>query len=269
MGYGVPSSNPGEGYWVLCQHRDRPSAPRNDEIYHMHVIGIDPAPTKRSAVYDGKSFAWWDALEVADRVAELAIQHRNVLVTWDAPLSIDPEGTSRFYSRQVDRTAGARVKEWVAAGRVEQGAIGISPAASCPHNYLSQATLALPVGNPKPPWTLLKVGDQPPRSGHHIAEVHPAVALGAWWDGKWPMPCYKLGGGRKAQAVRAGRLSIVQWLQRAHGFPQGAPDSFTDDHVDAWVAWRLGAGLLRGDVVTWGPRVGGNYLMPTIEPWTE
>ena len=36
----------------------------------------------------------------------------------------------------------------------------------------------------------------------------------------------------------------------------------TDDRLDAWVAWRLGKGLLEGDVAIAGDARSGAYLVP-------
>lgn len=232
----------------------------------MHVIGIDPAPTKETAVFDGQSFTFWSAHEVAEGVASLAAAHDDLLLAWDAPLGLDP-GPSHFYSRQVDKVAKRVIAGWVAEGRVEAKAIGVAHAAGCPHNLLTQAALGLPVGGPKAPWRLCGVGDPAPRAGRWLVEVHPAVALGAWWPGPGPMPRYKAGGKSSASRVREARRGVVSWLQREHAFPAGEPASFTDDHIDAWLAWRLASLLLEGGAAAWGPEGGGYYLMPALMAW--
>ncbi len=166
----------------------------------MRVIGIDPAPTKQTAVYDGERFTFWDVLDVPARVADLARSHLDLLVAWDAPLGLDP-GPSRFYGRRVDRAAKRLNDRWVADRRVERKVIGVADAASCPHNLLTQAALGLPVGGPHAPWQLVETAQPLPAAGRWLVEVHPAVALGAWWG--------------RAHAARA--LQAWRWQARSGG----------------------------------------------------
>ena len=67
--------------------------------------------------------------------------------------------------------------------------------------------------------------------------------------------------------AREERRGVVSWLQREHAFPAGEPASFTDDHIDAWLAWRLASLLLEGGAAAWGPEGGGYYLMPASMAW--
>jgi hypothetical protein len=117
------------------------------------------------------------------------------------------------------------------------------------------------------PWRLLGTTDPIPTEGHWLVEVHPAVALGAWWEGPLAMARYKPGGRKAASDVRAARRVLIEHLQRSHGFPDGDPDERSDDRVDAWAAWRLASLLMSGDVARWGPDDGAYYLMPPSQAW--
>lgn len=229
----------------------------------MKVYGIDPAPSKPTCVFDGDPFRHWQPRDVAREVEDLT-RETDVLIVWDAPLSMDPHD---FYSRAIDKEAKRRVSGWKTAMRVEATAIGVSHAATCPHNLLTQRVFRLPMGEPDP-WQLYRVGDPIPERGLWIAEAHPAVALGAWWasgSGK-PLGRYKVGGEKTRIEVDIARGHLIDQLRSDHDFP-GEPSQSSDDEIDAWVAWRLGKGLLDESVIACGPPGGGYYLMPKKDSW--
>lgn len=68
-----------------------------------------------------------------------------------------------------------------------------------------------------------------------------------------PMPRYK---NKKALVAELRPL-----VERAVARP--VPALADDDELDAWVAWRLGTGLLAGECTVWGTRGGGHYVLPT------
>ena len=106
-----------------------------------------------------------------------------------------------------------------------------------------------------------------------LAEVHPAVALAAWWVGQGksdPMPRYK--GERKG--AREGLCAVAEFLGLSHDHPAlfdvimkedgvGQPD----DRLDAWIACRLAREWTQGTAHPVGAPDGGSYLLPTSLSW--
>ncbi len=254
------------------------------------VLGIDPAPSKNTVVFDGREFKEWPAVTVRDtlhkRVRDETENGGHVLVLWDAPLCMD---SGNFYSREVDRSAKSVVKAWIKDdvvsgkknGKIkEKNAVGVADAAGCPHNILSMDVLGMPAGVREPGQQLQLLTDPLAleAGGAWVAEVHPAVAIGAWYQhyglGKHhepkKLPRYKQDNATAREVFKA-LLSDVDELHRL--LPLTLPmdellEEATDDRLDAFVAWALGMLLLNNQAVLWrglAPKEGitrGYYVMP-------
>jgi hypothetical protein len=233
------------------------------------VLGVDPAPSKQTVAFDGHRFHTWDAADVEEAVGELVVaardEQKSHLITWDAPIALDP---GSFYGRAVDKHAKHMVRGW--ADTCAPKAVGIAAAAQCPHNLLSMSALGLPVGSPKHGLRVLHDRRDLARGGSWIAEVHPAVAVG-WWFHHRSLGLLERYKNKRSVAseVFATLTTQVPSLRHLHEqHPLRAVDvaAFTDDHLDAWVAWALGALLVDGRAQLWrGPPPhpdGGYYVLP-------
>jgi hypothetical protein len=259
-------------------------------------IGIDPAPSKVTVIcerIDDGPFAFdaWPPHTVRQRVADRLTQTRDVVLTWDAPLRLDPvqaPGAWNYSSRRID----AAVKEWLAAHAppeqgaamssaavpsIEPKAVGVMHASGCSHNLLTQHVWGLPVGDaPAHGAQLLVPGMQlAPRNAEGsttrpmLAEVHPAVTLAVWWlrnaRSADPMPRYK--------RIPTPRM-ILDLLDGMFGvdFPvdqimdKGGPGK-PDDRLDAWIACRMAIDWTENRAHAVGPPHGGSYLLPTSLRW--
>lgn len=242
----------------------------------MRVIGIDPAPTKKTTICiskdgDAPRFEELKPTEVLPKIEAWLSDGTRTLFLWDAPLRLDRSSSRRFHSRAID----SATQRWLkGTRRVEPRAVGVSAAAQCPHNLLSQHVWGLPVGErPRHGLRLLQSADRVLTGDESwLAEVHPAVAVAVWWSARGPrraMPRYKPGGKTKAADARANLQRIVRVLERI--LPEGPRPSgalvgdrgWDDDRLDAWVAWRLGRDLLAGCARALGPVDGGTYVLPT------
>lgn len=276
----------------------------------IRCIGIDPAPSKETVVCEaqgtgGFAFQAWKPHEVRSGVqaliARAAEDHVPLVVTWDAPLGLDPgtvPGTRNYASRRIDSAVTGWIKTLVPAASgapvrrpstplpaapLDRGAVGVANAASCPHNLLTQHVWGLPVGErPAHGARLLLPGVAAgePAPACVLAEVHPAVAVAAWWleqaPVERPMPRYKPNGTVNVEAAREGLLCVARFLQLRFGdaFPfdaivAGAGAGGSDDRLDAWIAWRLAYDWTRGAAHAVGPADGGSYLLPTSVPWAK
>lgn len=214
---------------------------------NWRVIGIDPAPTKPAVVYQRSVWTKIKAGDLRRFVTDAADGPEATLIAWDAPLSYDGDD---FFDRRVDKVARAWAKHHVSLGHFEEKAINAMPFAGLPHWVVTCDALGLPFG--VPPSGLRLVHEAPSDNDHIVAiEVHPAVAIGAWWIEAGclePLPRYK----GKPEECRRVAVGL--------DFPLGCGDS--DDALDAFVACRLGELLLNDEACCVGDSRRGGYIMP-------
>lgn len=242
----------GLGIWDDRGHPDRV---RSDD---WTVVGIDPAPSKPAVVCRGSTdFESVCARELPAYVASLLGKLGRVFIAWDAPLSFAPE--NGFSDRPVDRETRAWVKSQVKAGRIEGGAVSVLPFSGCPHWAITCAALGMLFGTPP---VGLQLAGESLDGAALVVEVHPAVSLAYWWVAERvdrPMPKYK--GVRKREAADA-RAAIRAALASVRIPATALVD---DDHLDAWVAWRMAHDFLEGRAMWSGtPRTGG-YVVPRVD----
>ena len=53
----------------------------------MRILGIDPAPSKETILFDGSEFLQFKARELKAYIEEESRNHPDILICWDAPLS--------------------------------------------------------------------------------------------------------------------------------------------------------------------------------------
>lgn len=154
----------------------------------MKVIGIDPAPSKETVIYDGEKFIEKKAVELKKYLDKLIESNDNVLICWDAPLTggsptnfnQEIEKYNPFYQRKIEQLINKEIP------KVE--GISTLPYAGCSHWAITQHCFGLPLINDefKPenqtPFKLIPNQDkqEKPFEGKHIVEVHPALALWLW-----------------------------------------------------------------------------------------
>ena len=142
------------------------------------VVGIDPAPSKKTTVWAVEGTEEIKAAQVPEWVADLVTDHERLLIAWDAPLSFD--STISCSDRPVDRALRAVLK---AEHRIDPGAASILPFSGCSHWAITCSALGYPFG-PKPGSLQLAPVDLPRNldtTGAYLIEVHPAVTLAVWW----------------------------------------------------------------------------------------
>ncbi len=261
----------------------------------VRCIGIDPAPGKPTVMCEededkpgGFAFKAWKPHEVRAEIADLLSTAKEsgerLVVTWDAPLRLDrgEVPNSRDYASRLIDNAVSRWKAKLASSRdpssqrLASDAVGVANAASCPHNLLSQHVWGLPVGAaPDHGAHLLLPGQTHATVSAScvLAEVHPAVALAAWWVGQGtsgPMPRYK----DERKHHRHGLDAVAKFLGLHLTHPLLYKDIMAedgpgepDDRLDAWIAWKLAHEWTQGTAHPVGPPDGGSYLLPTSLSW--
>ena len=223
----------------------------------MNVIGIDPAPSKRTVTFDGDSFIALEPVEVRPWVEMRLEAEPRTLIAWDAPLAFDP-GHS-FYRREVDQRLADAVRD--------EPAVNTAPFGNLSHWSITCHVLGYPFG--QPPCGLQLIDTMPEAAVRPLLiEVHPAFALYQWWRraGRTdPVPGYKKGGRvQKLDTVDklvdgVGReLRELPRLRQALELRVAAPD----DLLDAMVAWEVGARFVDKTTATEGDVEAGFIVLP-------
>jgi hypothetical protein len=224
------------------------------------IVGVDPAPRKASLVcIGGNTFRGIESRAITAFVAQLVAEHSRLVVAWDAPLSFDAR--NGFADRPVDRVTRAWMKAHTTTGRLAPGAVSVLPFSGCPHWAISCAALGLPFGTAPGG---LRLSATPGEGEQIIVEVHPAVSLARWWIAlgiEGPMPRYKRGKNTGSREVRSA-LEVLRARLGGLGIPAEAFAS--DDHLDAWVAWRMGDMFVRGEATWLGSPAEGGYVVPVV-----
>lgn len=229
----------------------------------MRIVSIDPAPAKKTTLYDGE-FRELAPLELVDEVSR-ASTSGNCLICWDAPLTgprdAQRPGTSEkdFSQRTIERFFTQKANGY----RVPPG-VSVLPYAGCPHWAVSRAALGLPRVGPwdlpesELPLTPIFEGTAPTERGAYVVEIHPAVALWLWFRDlgidSWK---YK----REPAALSACCNAFLS------AYPGVAREPRSDDELDALVGYTLAKNWVEGDgsVVLLGSREWGSFLVPNVD----
>lgn len=220
------------------------------------IIGVDPAPL-HIGVWDKDGGRSANPSQLRELLGDaLSKPSNSLIVAWDAPLAFNEVN---FYIRRIDQIARTWKTQHVEAGHFAEGAVSILPFCGVPHWAISCSLLGLPFHGKAPKFRLLTESFDPStEEGALVVEVHPAVALGFWWlDASIPepFPRYK----RRKRVCRR----IADMLS----FPQDV--DWDDNILDAYVAWKLGTDLIRGEAVIVGTAREGYFLLPSIGPTRE
>jgi hypothetical protein len=211
------------------------------------VVGVDPAPTKGFAVFDGHDRNV--AIEDIPTFVSSILVAGDTLMTWDAPLTGPPSAAIRGESATGSAFSQRPIESFF--GRSETGfktpaGISVRGYSGCPHWAVSRYTLGLPRVGPYDdlpddlPFRLISGDGERPSRGCHVVEVHPAVAIWLWCresrgvDAVW---LYK----KEPDLLREAwdLLNGIEPVQRVLGGALGRPPS-SDDELDARVAYALG-----------------------------
>lgn len=239
----------------------------------MDVISIDPAPGKKSTIFDGQKFLSKSGPELRLYLAETGARNPETLLCWDAPLT-GPANPASAETRDGDFTQRLIEKFFMRSQYcfVPPRGISVRPYSGCQHWTITRSLLGLPRTGPYDlPFHQLPFHLQPAPSSEQsdrpsVVEIHPAVAAWLWcrrerrkgtaWE-------YK-----KDSGVREELWNII--LQKTRFSWDGLPTPRKDDEFDAAVGYLLGSMYLqdrgsteedrRVDVL--GNRCTGALLLP-------
>lgn len=231
---------------------------------NIQVIGIDPAPSKMSTLFDGKEFKELGYKDLKKELQSLKDQKDSkVLICWDAPLFHSNDEyldltESPYYTRTIEAFFTRKNGVTLPSG------ISVLGYAGCPHWSITQALTGYPLMHSffkgfNPPFELVFDKNRVTKS---IVEVHPALAIWIWCNDKKPkINDWHYKGPKK---VKKTFTTIIEILKRKEIID--ITEINTDDELDAYIAWKLGKDWVKGNnVKILGNNETGSFLLPYEE----
>lgn len=223
---------------------------------NVKVIGIDPAPSKKSTIFDGERFHEMHHIELKGFLSKLMEEKEKVLICWDAPLSFNTNNTN-LYTRAIE--SYFQKHESLPKG------ISVRGFAGCPHWAISQYLLGYPKIDESERGfnSNFKLVSDVKNIEKSVTEVHPALAIWVWLKDRIDVENIDW------QYKRNNRTftPIKQLLQSSLKIDQKICEQIkNDDHLDAYVAWKLGKSWVEPDNTTKVEVLGnsetGTFLLP-------
>lgn len=264
----------------------------------MKVIGIDPAPAKDTVIYDGEKFIEIPAIELKEY---LEIFKEDTLICWDSPLTgglptnfdQGEKEYNPFSQRKIEQLINEKVKQ---PNNKKVKGISTLPYAGCSHWAITQHCFGLPLINDEfasktpIPFKLITSHNEREKLSskeNYIVEVHPALAVLLWlmeekekldndkWDYKKNKEIFNilvkqlLTKIKKSPAIIEpkddgdGKYKVkVTVIKNKVG--KNSEKIMKDDHLDAYIAWKLGTLWLEkgNEVLLVGNHDTGLMLLP-------
>jgi len=221
----------------------------------VFVIGIDPAPSKKSTVCylkDGKIlFEDFTPYELKDFLDERT--EPDILVCWDSPLTgVDvSKKDNSFYSRAIEK----KFQQKEEYHYLKETGVSVLGFAGCPHWTVSRYVLGLPkfteFDKNKIPFRLITKESDINIGGRMVTEVHPAIAIHHWY-----IESIK---GYKTKTSQVGK--IFDKISKRWKLTLGIKPK-NSDQLDALVAFVLGTLWLKKDGVEIYEHKNSSFLLP-------
>lgn len=152
---------------------------------NLPVISVDPAPGRKSTIFDGRDFLTKTGHELRSYLNKQCNRTPKTLLCWDAPLTgpADPAcaGTGRDFTQRLIE-GFFRQK----SGFQTPDGISVQVYGACSHWTITRSLLGLPRMGPydidyqRLPFRLLPAPSSEQDARPSVVEIHPAVAAWLW-----------------------------------------------------------------------------------------
>ena len=220
----------------------------------IKVIGVDPAPSKKTTIFDGEKFEYLKFKQLIEYLNGLKSDEGRVLICWDSPLSFDVENNSPFTKREIEKFFTRKEFEKTPKG------ISVNGFSNCPHWAISQYVIGYPIiqragSRMENPFNLVFNLNDINKS---ITEVHPAVAIWLWLreDDRSEV-------GWRYKRDKSVFKEIVEKLKKKK-IINFKIEIKNDDELDAYISWKLGSEWCNesNQVDILGNNKTGSFLLP-------
>ncbi len=226
----------------------------------MKLFGIDPAPAKKSVVFDGERFYSLDVKELKKFLLQNTTN--NTLISWDAPLGDDFEASLSYKPiEKILNTKASYINE-------EKPPRGIStlPFSQCPHWSISQYVLGYPIVNSeivdraKLPFHLVQSNDDLSEIKPNLFETHPAYSLWLFTKDKLQSFEYK-----KDKTIFFEMVEVLFEKNEVQKYDFVREKLIDDDLLDSFVAFLNLELFLEQKAFVYGNSKKGAMLLPKLE----
>lgn len=239
----------------------------------MKIIGIDPAPSKDTVIYDGRKFRIIKVKNLKRFISCMEKLYEDIFICWDAPLSAaTSKGCFNLYERNIEKFFNRQTKK-NKSFTIPQG-ISTLGYAGCPHWTISQYIFGYPVLNyefTKPlKYTLVSSQSDIANKGLYITETHPALSMWIWAKNSHIIKSWLYKHNSKKVDQRVEMIqNIIEDLETRLDIRIPKDEILLDtkhmsDKLDAYICWLLGKKLFEfnNKVKIYGDSLNGSFLLP-------
>ena len=226
------------------------------------LLGIDPAPAKKSVVFDGERFFEFGAFELKEFLDDYV--DSSTLISWDAPLGSDFSASLSYKPIEKILNTKTNYKD----NQKPPRGISTLPFASCPHWAISQYVLGFPIVNTtivdkeKLTYHLVENQDDLITTKPNLFETHPAFSM--WVFLKDTVSNFKYKGDKDSKKVFESvkeALFALEFLQKYSFIKE---DITNDDRLDSFLAYINLELFLQNKAFVYGDSKKGAMLLPDL-----
>jgi len=228
-------------------------------------LGIDPAPSKKSVVFDGRGFKAFDFKGLKDYVnSQAELYSDSLIIAWDAPLGECFESMSQKPIEKLLNTKKSYIKNKPPKG------ISTLPFASCPHWAVSQYVLGYPIVNKeiinkdKLKFHLIQSPEDLKSQKPKVVETHPAFSLWVYLKDVLSDEDFVYKKSKTVFKMVVDQLFEIGLFKKYINFKEEIMNT-GDDYLDAFICYCNLEFIQSGKTKIYGNRKTGSMLLPDLQ----
>jgi len=229
----------------------------------LKLLGIDPAPSKQSVVFDGEQFFSLEPFALKPFLEDVV--DNNTFISWDAPLGDDFSASLSY--KPIEKILNT--KNSYIDGKKPPRGISTLPFASCPHWSISQYVLGYPIVNnelinkEKLKYRLVQSNDDTTKEKPNLFETHPAYSL--WVFLKDDLENFKYKGSKESKLIfeQIKEILFEKEVFKKYSYIKNYIDN--DDKLDSFLAYVNLELFLEKRAFVYGSATMGAMLLPLLD----